>query len=203
MCVRVSGDAPSKSGPRRGVIHDFITQALHKAPSNTPPFLLVPLCFFPMLPFFFHVCPTAFFTLCFLCPLCYFTILRSSMLALFFFPLPCVDLHHSCPYLLLVFDFISILHLFLLLSPPMSKTSCSFLVFSFCLLSVFSFCCFFALQSPSSFSFSLCLSFCKVMQGHKFNLWIETFKTTVSFTHACAGINTQSCTQAITGTHCW
>lgn len=82
-CVCESGDAPSKSGPRQEVIHDFITQALHKAPSNTPPFLSAPLCFFPMLPLSFHVFPTAFLTLCFLCPRCCFTIHQPPPLSLF------------------------------------------------------------------------------------------------------------------------
>lgn len=76
MCACVSGDAPSKSGPRRGVIHDFITQALHKAPSNTSPFLSAPRRFFPMLPqslslslSFLKSFPPAFLTPGFLCPL--------------------------------------------------------------------------------------------------------------------------------------
>lgn len=73
-CVRASVDAPSKSRPRRGVFHDFITQALYKALSNTPPFLSAPLWFFPMLPLFFHIFPIAFFTLCSPCPLHFFTI---------------------------------------------------------------------------------------------------------------------------------
>lgn len=154
MCVCIRMDAPSKSDPRQGVIHDFITQALHKALSNTPPFLSGPLCFFPMLPLF----PTAFFTLCFLCPLCYFTILQTSMLSLAFFPLSSVDLHHFCPYLLLVFfDFISILNPF----------SCSRLLFTPCLSFSASF------LSPLFFFAFLPLFFlsvCKIMQKHKSNL---------------------------------
>lgn len=45
-------------------------------------------------------------------------------------------------------------------------------------------CCLFARQSPFS-----SLSCRKVMQWHEVNLWIETFKTTVSFIYRCAGIN--------------
>lgn len=74
VCVCVSWDAPSKSDPRRGVIHDSMNRALHKALSNIPTFLSALLCLFPMLPFSFHVFPAAFLTYCFLCLFCCFTL---------------------------------------------------------------------------------------------------------------------------------
>lgn len=138
VCVRerVSGDAPSKSSPRQGVIHDFITQALHKALSNTPPFLSTPLCFFPMLPFLFSCLSCSFLHTAFSLPsLLFYNSPLLNALTTFFF-LSSVDLLHFCPYLLLVFfGFISILHLFffLLLSTPVSK--CFFWSCFFCNLS--------------------------------------------------------------------
>ena len=83
---RVSGDAPSKSSPRQGVIHDFITQALHKALSNTPPFLSTPLCFFPMLPFLFS------------CLSCSFLHTAFSLPSLLFYNSPLLN---ALPYILL------------------------------------------------------------------------------------------------------
>lgn len=76
---------------------------------------------------FLRVFPAAFFTLLSPCPLCYFTILRSSALSPSFFLHSSVDLLHFCPYLLLVFlEFISILHPLLLLQTPVSKCFFSF-----------------------------------------------------------------------------
>lgn len=58
--VSGSRDAPSKSSPRQGVIHDFITQALHKALSNTPPFSLDPSMLLSHAPFLFSCLSCSF-----------------------------------------------------------------------------------------------------------------------------------------------
>lgn len=173
-CVWV-GTRPQRAVHCRGSFMISSPKRSIKAPSNTPPFLSAPLCFFPMLPLFAHVLfPQLFFTLRFLCPLCYFTILQSSGLSLSLVPRSSVDLHHFCPYLpLVLFDCISNLRLF-----SLALDSC----FTPCL-------------SVSAFTFSQ--SFCfpsflplsvKWCRSTKWTFWIETFR--------CEGTNTRSCTQA-------
>lgn len=165
VCLCVSIDAPSKRDPRQGVIHDFITQALHKA-------LSAPLCFFPMLPFFFPVFPTAFFTLCFLCP--FSSVLTSSFTHSW--------IYNTFVFFLVLFGFMSIFQCFFFHSiTPMYKNISSHSLL-LCSISLHSF--FFPISFPSS------PSPCKVMQGHKLNLWIETFKTTVSFIYRHGGMKT-------------
>lgn len=157
------------------------------------PFLWAPPCFFPMLPLFSHVFPSALLTLCFLCPLCYFTILRSSALPLSLPSRICgfTPLLPSSPPALLWFPLHSLLLLLSTLVYTLSLVSASFLSSLFFVFSLFNL-----PSSLSLFLFFFCPRVCKVMQGHVLSLWIETFKTTVSFMHKHAGKNTQSCTQA-------
>lgn len=154
MCV--SGDAPSKSDPRQGVINDSMNRALHKALSNTPTFLSALFCFFPMHPFSFHVCPAAFLTRCFLCLFFCFTL--SNLHNFPFLSLMCgfTPLLPSSPAGLVWFY----LHLFLMLSSLVS----SLFYPVHALTSVFtSISLFFIFFYCSVTSFSLYFSLCKVM----------------------------------------
>ncbi len=150
VCVCVSKDAPSKSGPRQGVIHDFITQALHKALSNTPLFCLPLFASFP--------CSLSFRQLSSHC-------VSSALSAIL--PFSGRQCSPSLSFLshLWIYTTFALISSWssLILSPfsifSLALDSCSRLVFLFCLLSVFTSC----FPPPLSFSVSLSLKLCKSM----------------------------------------